>query len=160
MCQYLTAIGRRTLVVNFDPANDTPDLPYPCVYNVIDEFVSLEGVIKENNLGPNGGLLFCMEYMEREIESIERKIAENIRNYKFEGESSSSKNNEGESSSSKNNVDDNSDVYILFDFPGQIELFTHDTCVQKIMGHLQKLDYRLAAVQLIDSHFCSDSAVR
>lgn len=52
MQQYLTLLGRKTVVVNLDPANDS--LPYECVID-ISELVSLQEVQENLNLGPNGG---------------------------------------------------------------------------------------------------------
>ena len=52
MQQYLTLTGRRTVVVNLDPANDT--LPYECAAD-ISELVSLAEVQDSLKLGPNGG---------------------------------------------------------------------------------------------------------
>jgi len=49
--------------------------------------------------------------------------------------------------------------YLLFDLPGQVELYTHSTCVQNMMQIMQKeLDLRLTAVQLIDAHYCTDAS--
>lgn len=52
MQQYLAALGRKVAVVNLDPANDT--LPYEYAVNIMD-LVSLEEVMRETGLGPNGG---------------------------------------------------------------------------------------------------------
>ena len=52
MQQYLGLLGRKTAVVNLDPANDV--LPYECAVDV-RELVSLEEVQEETGLGPNGG---------------------------------------------------------------------------------------------------------
>ena len=38
------------------------------------------------------------------------------------------------------------DKYILFDCPGQVELYTHNNSVRRIVQRLQKLDYRVRAV--------------
>mmetsp|Transcript_24194 Transcript_24194/g.55037 ORF Transcript_24194/g.55037 Transcript_24194/m.55037 type:complete len:286 (-) Transcript_24194:1281-2138(-) len=58
--------------------------------------------------------------------------------------------------------------YLLFDFPGQIELFTHNDCVRNILRRLtspparsqragaRQYGMRLCAVNLIDSTFCTD----
>jgi GTPase SAR1 family protein len=35
------------------------------------------------------------------------------------------------------------DDYILFDFPGQVELFTHHGSVKNILEQLQKVNYRV-----------------
>ena len=52
MHQFLNGIGRETVVVNLDPANDI--LPYPCAINIAD-LVELPRVMNELVLGPNGG---------------------------------------------------------------------------------------------------------
>lgn len=52
MQQYLTLLGRKTVVVNLDPANDA--VPYECAVD-ISELVSLQEVQENLNLGPNGG---------------------------------------------------------------------------------------------------------
>lgn len=52
MHQMNTALGRSCIVVNLDPAND--QLPYPCTIDVRN-LISVEDVMKQHNLGPNGG---------------------------------------------------------------------------------------------------------
>ena len=50
--------------------------------------------------------------------------------------------------------------YIIFDCPGQIELYTHHTSVQKMVQALQKsLDARLCSIHLVDSYYCSQPHV-
>ena len=50
--------------------------------------------------------------------------------------------------------------YVLFDCPGQIELYTHHKCVQNIIQNLQKsLDARLCSIHLVDSYYCSQPHV-
>jgi hypothetical protein len=52
-----------------------------------------------------------------------------------------------------------SDHYFLFDCPGQVELFTLHTGMKHIITTLTDTwHYRLAAVQLMDAHLCSDPA--
>ncbi|KAG6551657.1 hypothetical protein Mapa_006743 [Marchantia paleacea] len=49
------------------------------------------------------------------------------------------------------------DHYLLFDFPGQVELFTlHNNAKNVITEMVRKWDYRLTAVHLVDAHLCSD----
>jgi Tfp pilus assembly major pilin PilA len=49
--------------------------------------------------------------------------------------------------------------YLLFDFPGQVELYTHCTCVQNMLHTIAKhLDLRLCSIHLIDAHSCTDAA--
>ncbi|VVB07546.1 unnamed protein product [Arabis nemorensis] len=125
MSQYLSLIGRKVAIVNLDPANDA--LPYDCAVN-IEELIKLEDVMVEPSLGPNGGLLYCMEYLEKNIDWLEAKLKPFLK-----------------------------DHYILFDFPGQVELFFNHESTKKFLTKLTKsFDLRLTAVQLIDSHLCAD----
>ena len=71
MQQFLTAIGRPVAIVNLDPAND--DLPYDCQVD-ISELVSLEDVTASLGLGPNGGLVYCMEYLDKNIDWLKEKL--------------------------------------------------------------------------------------
>lgn len=50
--QLLAALGRKVAIVNLDPANDIP--PYTPDVDVA-ELVCLESVMRELQLGPNGG---------------------------------------------------------------------------------------------------------
>ena len=75
-------------------------------------------------LGPNGGLVYCMEYLEKNIEWL------------------------------KSELEAVKEKYILFDCPGQVELYTHNNSVRNIVSELVKMDMRLVSVHLVDSHYC------
>lgn len=62
---------RNTIVVNLDPANDS--LPYECAIN-INDLVTLEVVMQKFGLGPNGGLMYCIEYLEKNIDWLLQKL--------------------------------------------------------------------------------------
>lgn len=49
-----------------------------------------------------------------------------------------------------------SNSYFIFDLPGQVELYTHHQSMKNIFEKLEKLGYHLCAVNLIDSHYCSE----
>ncbi|XP_059161678.1 GPN-loop GTPase 2-like isoform X2 [Physella acuta] len=123
MFQLLTSLGREVAVINMDPAND--NLPYPCAVD-ISELISLEDVMTYLHLGPNGGLVYCLEYLEKNVSWLKEKL-EIIK-----------------------------DKYLLFDFPGQVELYTHHNSVKNLLEQLTSWDFRLTAVHLVDSHYCSD----
>lgn len=129
MQQYLRLLGRDAVVINMDPANDT--LPLDAAYDVCREAVTLLAVCEETNLGPNGGLIYSMEYIEHHLEDISRAIEGRIK---------------------KNS-------YLLLDFPGQVELFTHSPCARNIIHRLESmLQIRLTMVQLIDFQYCADAS--
>ena len=61
MSVFLKAIGRDVAIIKIDPANE--NVPYKADIDVA-ELIKLEQVMDHFNLGPNGGLVYCMEYLE------------------------------------------------------------------------------------------------
>jgi len=104
------AIGRQCSVVNLDPANDHTS--YPCALDV-RSLVTLEEIMADDNLGPNGGVLYALEELEHNMDWLERGLAD------LEGD------------------------YVLFDCPGQVELYTHHNSLRNIFLKLQKTGYRV-----------------
>jgi len=149
MLQFLTGMQRRVRVVNLDPANDY--LPYECCAD-ISELITLRDVMENLNLGPNGGMVYCLEFLEKNIDWLINKLTDSI--------------NEKEKSAAKKTKTNSPDLdpqnnknapYFLFDLPGQVELFTHHESLRNIVDAIQKrLDIRLSAVHLVDSYHCSD----
>jgi hypothetical protein len=79
-----------------------------------------------------------MEYLEAHVEDIIEMIQERIL--------------------SEQQLQGKKQTYLIIDLPGQVELYTHSTCVQHMLQKLTKtLDLRLTAVQLIDAHYCADA---
>lgn len=58
----------------------------------------------------------------------------------------------------KEELGDDDDDYILFDCPGQIELYTHMNTMKDLVGLLENWGFRMCAVFLIDSQFMVDGA--
>jgi len=114
MKQFLTAVGRKVSVVNLDPANHV--LPYPCDVNMA-ELITLEDVMTSLGLGPNGGLLYCMDYLQTNIEWLHHKLDQLLE-----------------------------DHYIVFDCPGQVELYTHNNSVKRITKELMKWNIRVSVM--------------
>ncbi|KAK4768503.1 hypothetical protein SAY87_003644 [Trapa incisa] len=56
--QCCQTIGRTIQVINLDPAAENFDYP---LASDIREIISLDEVMEELGLGPNGGLIYCME---------------------------------------------------------------------------------------------------
>ncbi|KAK7157966.1 hypothetical protein R3I93_009234 [Phoxinus phoxinus] len=125
MLEFLSQLGRKVVVVNLDPANET--LPYPCAVD-ISELITLDDVMDSLKLGPNGGLIYSMEYLEANLDWLENKLKHQH------------------------------DCYFLFDCPGQVELYTHHNSVKNIFAKLSKWNFRLTSVHLVDSHYCADAA--
>eukprot|EP00934_Nitzschia_sp_Nitz4_P001888 Nitzschia sp. Nitz4//scaffold116_size91068//70845//71993//NITZ4_004965-RA/size91068-processed-gene-0.45-mRNA-1//1//CDS//3329533599//1888//frame0 len=160
MQEYMRLLGRNAWVINLDPANEVPnkttktttessqpsdnknELPYETLLDVCDSVVNLSSVMQQLGLGPNGGLVYCMEYLQAHTDQVVAMIRERIQD------------------SSHTHSDGNTqNPYLIFDLPGQVELYTHGTSVPNILQQLvQVLDLRLVAVQLIDSHYCTEPA--
>ena len=64
MRQYMGALGRDVAVVNLDPANDEP--PYEPAIDLRD-LVELSAVMAEFGLGPNGGLVYCLDVLGKPL---------------------------------------------------------------------------------------------
>jgi GTPase SAR1 family protein len=73
MHQFMSAIGRKCSAVNLDPANDRTS--YPCALDVRD-LVTLEEIMAEDTLGPNGGVLYAMEEVEQNVEWLKEGLQE------------------------------------------------------------------------------------
>ncbi|GJQ88057.1 hypothetical protein Trydic_g12978 [Trypoxylus dichotomus] len=101
---YKKKLSRNVHVVNLDPANDN---------------VSYK-------LGPNGALVYCMEFLEQNFDWLLNKL-QHLR-----------------------------DSYLVFDMPGQVELYTHHNTIKNIFRKLEDLGYHLCVVHMVDSHYCSD----
>ncbi len=126
MQQYCTGIKRDVAIVNLDPANEK--LPYECAID-IRELIQLQEVMESFELGPNGGLIYAMEYLVKNLAWL------------------------------KSQLDALRGKYLVFDFPGQVELFTqHDACKVLASTLINKWNYRMCTVQLIDAHHCSDAS--
>ncbi|KAI4287866.1 MAG: hypothetical protein L6R35_002871 [Caloplaca aegaea] len=119
MQQFLSAIGRKCSVVNLDPANEHTS--YPCALD-IRSLVTLEEVMADEALGPNGGVLYALEELEHNVEWLQRGL------------------------------DGLGEDYVLFDCPGQVELFTHHASLRNVFFRIQKMGYRLVAIHLTDSY--------
>lgn len=127
MSQFLRATGRKVALVNLDPANDV--LPYEPDVD-IRELVSIEGVAEQCGLGPNGALVWCIEFLEANTDWLIRRL----------------------------DAPEISDAYVILDMPGQVELYTHHTAVRELVAALAKKNHRLTAVHLVDAHHCADPA--
>lgn len=89
--QFYNALKRPIAVVNLDPA--CPEPPYKADVS-LTSLITLDDVMQEFGLGPNGGMLYCLEYLEANFDWLVEELA-------------------------KVKAD-----YVVFDLPGQVELST------------------------------------
>ncbi|KAJ1968018.1 hypothetical protein IWQ62_001501 [Dispira parvispora] len=125
MVQFMTALGRKVAIVNLDPAND--QVPYESTIE-LSELITLDDAMETVGLGPNGGMIYCIDYLCQNFDWLEKRLA------------------------------DYPDTYFIFDCPGQVELYTHHEGLREVVEKLVKLDFRFATVNLVDAHHCTDAA--
>lgn len=119
------------MLINLDPAIDNPVFPHDIS---ITDLVSLKQVMNELHLGPNGAMLYCLEFLETNLDWLLHEI---------------------ESAAGKMRKR----PFIVIDTPGQAELSTDHGSLRKIVDRLvTKLEWRLAAVHLMDASHILDPA--
>ncbi|ANB15013.1 Gpn2p [Sugiyamaella lignohabitans] len=97
---------------------------YPCSLDIRD-FIRLEDIMESESLGPNGGLMYALEEMENSLDEFVNQVK---------------------------SIGDRE--YVIFDCPGQVELYTHHNAMKTIFKTLEKqLDFRLVVVHLVDSYY-------
>lgn len=114
-------------MINLDPAAEYFDYQ-PMVD--IRELIHVQDTMEDEELhfGPNGGLVFCLEFLIENSEWLRDKLG------------------------------DHEDDYILFDCPGQIELYTHLTAIRKLVKLLQDWNFNVCCVFMLDVQFMTDGA--
>jgi len=126
MQQHLTTLKRPHSVVNCDPAAE--NFSYECHVDV-KEIIDLDDAMEYVDLGPNGGLVFCMDHIVKNMEEENGLI---------------------------DMLDARDGDYFIFDFPGQIELYTHLNIMRRFVDKLQKLDFRVCGLFLVDAHMLGE----
>jgi GTPase SAR1 family protein len=112
-----------SFILNLDPANDSP--VYKSSIDICD-LITLEDVCESLSLGPNGGLIYCMDFILSNINWLDSKLSEHSRDL------------------------------IIIDCPGQIELFTQHEVLRLILNHIEsKHSCKMVVLNLIDSFICA-----
>lgn len=128
MIGHLRNNRRSCFYINLDPAAEEfvyePDVD-------IRELITLEDVMEEMHLGPNGGLIYCFEFLLENMDFITDALEEVTEEY-----------------------------LIIIDMPGQIELYTHVPILPALVKHLTRgsLNVNLCAAYLLEATFVVDRA--
>ncbi|EED88133.1 ATP binding protein [Thalassiosira pseudonana CCMP1335] len=119
---------RRVHVINLDPAAE--HFRYQVSLDIRD-LISVDDVMDELQLGPNGSLVYCMEYLLENMDWLQ----DNLEEY-------------------------DEDEYLIIDCPGQIELYTHIPVMNKIIDQLRTWGYgeSMVSVFVVDATFITDAA--
>ncbi|KAI8143969.1 GPN-loop GTPase [Fennellomyces sp. T-0311] len=123
MMTHCQATGRRAHLVNLDPAAE--HFEYEPTID-IRELITLEDVMEELDYGPNGGLIYCLEFLLNNIDWLEEEIG---------------------------NFDDD---YLIIDCPGQIELYTHFPIMRRVCEALSQWNMSICGVYCLESQFIED----
>lgn len=128
LIQHLKTNRRSCFYINLDPAADEfvfqPDLD-------IKDLISLEDVMEELHLGPNGGLIYCFEFLLQNMDFLTDELETLTDEY-----------------------------LVIIDMPGQIELYTHVPILPSLVKNLSRgsLNMNLCAAYLLESTFVIDRA--
>lgn len=128
--QHCLSLGprhrRRIHIANLDPAAES--FRYEVSFDIRD-LISVDDVMDELKLGPNGALVYCMEYLLENMDWLQENLEE---------------------------FDD--DEYLIIDCPGQIELYTHIPVMNKIIDQLRLWGYgdNMVSVFIVDATFVTD----
>ena len=126
LIEHLRNNRRSAIYVNLDPAAESfvyePDVD-------IKDLISLDDVMEELGLGPNGGLIYCFEFLLENLDFLTDPLETVSEEY-----------------------------LIIIDMPGQIELYTHVPIVPALVRHLGRgtLNINLCAAYLLEATFIID----
>lgn len=128
LIQQLRTQKRSCFYINLDPAAD--DFVYDPDIDIKD-LISLEDVMEEMSLGPNGGLIYCFEFLLENMDFLTGRLEELTEEY-----------------------------LVIIDMPGQIELYTHIPILPALVKELSggSVNMRMCAAYLLESLFIADRA--
>jgi len=124
-----TLARKRTIhVANLDPAAE--HFGYDLDFDVRD-LISVQDVMEELSLGPNGALVYCMAYLMQNLEWLQDHL---------------------------DSYDD--DEYLILDCPGQLELYTHIPIMRRIIDQMQLWGFEssMVGVFCVDAIFLTDTS--
>jgi GTPase SAR1 family protein len=122
MSKHFNTLGRRTCIFNLDPGISFGEYHF----SIHNEW-PISKVMQEYNLGPNGGMIKCLELCANDPHWLTDKI------------------------------DGYNDEIMFIDCPGQIEIYIHDNSMKLIMERFKNSGYNVCCLYLIDSTFIRDS---
>ena len=124
--EHAYSLKRIIKVINLDPAAEK--FNYKCDLD-IRELINVNDIMKKYKLGPNGSLLYCMEYLYEHIEFLDDYFNKNDNN-----------------------------LYYLIDCPGQLELYSHSDIMKKITNYLKKNGFSIVSIFCLDCTFLQEQS--
>ena len=126
MQDHAESLKREIVVINLDPAAES--FKYNCDID-IRELITVIDVMLKKKLGPNGALVYCMEYLLKNMDWLEEQIESFAQN-----------------------------SYFLFDCPGQLELYSHYDIMTNIITSLKRRGFSLCSVFCLDCTFLQEQS--
>ncbi|KNE70321.1 hypothetical protein AMAG_14464 [Allomyces macrogynus ATCC 38327] len=125
---HLEAARRPAKLLNLDPAAE--HFEYDCTADVRD-LITLADVADELGYGPNGALVYCMEYLAENLDWLDDAMG--------------------------CDANPDADEYWIVDCPGQIELYTHFPIMRTIIAHLHRsAAFTICGVYCMEAAFVTD----
>jgi GTPase SAR1 family protein len=116
---------RRGRLLNLDPAAEHFQVEADAD---VRDLITLDDVTEHLGYGPNGGLVYCLEYLVENLDWLDEALG----------------------------VDTSDDDYWIIDCPGQIELYTHFPVMRKFVEHLQHVGFTICGVYCVEAPFVTD----
>jgi GTPase SAR1 family protein len=129
MQEHCASAGRSARVGNLDPAAEA--FGYQVCFDV-RELVSADDVMQELQLGPNGALVYAMEFLAQRGAGM-AWLDEQLEGF-------------------------GDDDYLILDCPGQIELCTHVPVMQRVAARLRAHGFNVCVVYCVDALFVADAS--
>ena len=127
-------VERIHCMVNLDPANDSVSFSEGAKGKLtidVRDLITLEDAMEEYKLGPNGAMLYCIEFLLANFQWLEDELNKKFLQHKCQ--------------------------YFVFDMPGQVELYTNHDAVKTLIRKLQdQTNFRFAAVHMVDVGYLYD----
>ena len=121
MQDHCRVTKRSMHVGNLDPAAEFS--AYDAAFDIRD-LVDVDEAMDELGYGPNGGLVYCMEFLLQNSDWLKDEL--------------------------DNFVEDD---YIILDCPGQVELYSHLPIMHDLVNLLKTWNFRVVSVYLLDALF-------
>ena len=109
--------GRSVHVCNFDPAAD--ELAYEASLD-LRELIDVDDAMSAKGLGPNGSMVFCMEYLMSNPKWLDDQLGDYV------------------------------DDFLIADMPGQIEVTSHIPVVPQLAAQLEDSGYKVVVLFVLD----------
>lgn len=139
-----------------DPANDC--LKYKPAIDIMD-LITVQRVMEEGKCGPNGATLHCIDLINENYGWLYDRLVTLIEDEKKKEDESAKKTADVSCGEGVDEVKRR--PYLLFDCPGQVEIYTHHTAMRDIIKKLtsnkgKHFDLRLVCMNLCDAYHANN----